>query len=94
MQIKNSRPKRIADVSKRLPEAAQNYSITELELCSLVINIVSFAHILKNVDFDALIDHLALTNSIKGKAEPATYKIGKIVRGVMFLFIHSLLYKR
>ena len=29
---------------KRLPEAAHNYSITELEMCGLAINIASFAH--------------------------------------------------
>ena len=41
------RPKLIAYVSKIIPEAAKNYSITELEMCGLAINIVSFAHLLK-----------------------------------------------
>ena len=36
-QIQNSKPKLIAYVNKILPEAAQNYSITELEMCSLAI---------------------------------------------------------
>ena len=49
-QIQGGKPKLIAYVSKRLPEAARNYSITELELCGLAINIVSFAHLLKRVD--------------------------------------------
>ena len=49
-----------AYASKRLPEAARNYSITELELCGLAINIASFSHLLKRVDFDAIVDHLAL----------------------------------
>ena len=31
-QIQNGKPKLIAHVSKRLPEAARNYLITELEL--------------------------------------------------------------
>ena len=38
-QIQNGKPKLIAYASKRLPEAARSYSITELELCSLAINI-------------------------------------------------------
>ena len=38
-QIQGSKPKLIAYASKRLPEAAKNYSITELELCGLAINI-------------------------------------------------------
>ena len=32
-QIQNGKPKLIAYASKRLPEAAYNYSITELEMC-------------------------------------------------------------
>ena len=43
-QIQNGKPKVIAYVSKRLPEAAKSYSITELELCGLAINIASFSH--------------------------------------------------
>ena len=41
-QIQNGKPKLIAYASKRLPEAARKYSITELELCGLAINIASF----------------------------------------------------
>ena len=44
-QIKNGKPKLIAYASKRLPEAARNYS--ELELCGLAINMASFSHLLK-----------------------------------------------
>ena len=54
-QIHDSKPKLIAYASKRLPKAVRSYSITELELCSLAINIASFSHLLKRVDFDALI---------------------------------------
>ena len=46
-QIQNRTPKLIAYASKRLPEAAKGYSITELELCSLAINIASVSHLLK-----------------------------------------------
>ena len=51
-QIQNGKPKLITYTSKRLPEAARNYAITELEMCGLAINIVSFAHLLKRVDFN------------------------------------------
>ena len=71
-EIQNGNPKLIAYASKRLPEAARNYSIMELELCGLPINIASFSHLLKRVDFDAIVDHLALTHMIKSKAELAT----------------------
>ena len=69
-QIQNGKPKLIAYASKRLPEAAKSYSITELELCGLAINIASFSHLLKRVDFDAIVDHLALTQIIKCKTDP------------------------
>ena len=62
-QIQNGKPKLIACVSKILPEAMKNYSITELELCGLAINIASLSHLLKRVDFDAIVDHLSLTLS-------------------------------
>ena len=48
-QIQGGRSKLIAYASKRLPETAKNYSITELELCGLAINIASFAHLLKKL---------------------------------------------
>ena len=41
-QIQNGKSKLIAYVSKRLPEAMRSYSITELELCGLAINIASY----------------------------------------------------
>ena len=79
-QIQNGKPKLIAYASKRLPEAVRSYSITELELCGLAINIASFLHLLKRVDFDAIVDQLALTHIIKSKAEPVTTTIKRLVR--------------
>ena len=46
--------KLIAYASKRMPEAAKNYSITELEMCGLAINIINFIHLFRRVDFDAV----------------------------------------
>ena len=74
-QIQNGKPKLIVYASKRLPEATRSYSITELELCGLAINIASFSHLLKRVDSDAVVDHLALTHIIKSKVEPTTMRI-------------------
>ena len=73
-QIQNGKPKLIAYASKRLPEAARNYSIRELEMCGLAINIASFAHLLKKVDFDAIVDHLALVHILKSKTATARIK--------------------
>ena len=78
-QIENGKHKLIAYAIKRLPEATKNYSITELELCRLAINIASFSHLLKRVDFDAIIDHLSITHISKRRAEPATIRIKRLL---------------
>ena len=77
-QIQNGKPQQIAYTSNRLPEAAKSYTITELELCGLAINIASFSHLLKRVDFDAIVDHLALTHIIKSKMELAATRIKRL----------------
>ena len=92
-QVQNGRPKLIAYASKRMPEAARNYSITELEMCSLAINIASFAHLLKRVDFDAMVDHLAITHIIKSKMEPATNRIKRLLE-VLSCYSFNLYYMK
>ena len=72
-QIQDGKPKLIVYASKRLPEAAKSYPITELELHGLAINIASFSHLLKRVGFDAIIDHLALMHI-------SDYKNKRIIR--------------
>ena len=74
-QIQNGKPKLITYVSKRLPEAARNYS----KLCRLAINIGSFSHLHKRVDFNKIVDHLSLTHIIKSKVEPATVRIKRLL---------------
>ena len=78
-QVQNGKPKLTAYMSKRMPEAARNYSITELEMCSLAINIASFAHLLERVDFDAVVDHLAIMHIMKSKMESATNRIKRLL---------------
>ena len=51
-----------------MSEAAKNYSI-----------IATFLHLLKKVDFDAIVDHLAITHIMRSKAEPATTRIKRLL---------------
>ena len=81
-QIENGKPKLIAYASKRLPEVSKDYSITELEMYGVANNIMSFAHLLIKVDFDATVDHLALLHILKSKAEPATTRIKRLLEVV------------
>ena len=92
-QIQNGKPKLIVYASKRMPEAAKNYSITELEMCGLAINITRFAHLLKKVDFDAVVDHLALVHILKSKTEPATTGIKRLLE-VLSTYSINLYYMR
>ena len=62
-----------------MPETAKNYSITELEMCRLAMNIATFSHLLKKVDFDTIVDHLAITHIIRSKAEPTTTRIKRLL---------------
>ena len=62
-----------------MPEAAKNYSITELEMCGLAMNKTCFANLLKKVDADAVVDHLAITHIMKSKVEPVTTRIKRLL---------------
>ena len=86
-QNQNGKPKLITYASKRLPEAARNYSITELEMCRLAINIASFVHLLRKVDFDAVIDHLAIMHIMRSKSRTCYNENKEIVRGIELLFL-------
>ena len=62
-----------------MPGAAKNYLITELEMCGLAINITTFSHLLKRVESDAVVDHLAIMHIMRSKAEPATTRIKRLI---------------
>ena len=48
-------------------------------MCGLAIIIASFSHLLKRVDFDAIVYHPSLTHIIKSKVEPATIRIKRLL---------------
>ena len=48
-------------------------------MCHLAINIANFAHLLKRVDFDAIVDHLVLLHIIRSKVELATTRIKRLL---------------
>ena len=45
----------------------------------LAINIASFAHLLKRIDFDAIVDHLAIMHIMKSKMQPAINRIKRLL---------------
>ena len=60
-------------------------------MCGLANNIASFTHLLKRVDFDAVVDHLAITHVMKSKMEPATNKIKRLLE-ILSSYLFSLYY--
>ena len=69
--------------SKKLPEAAKNYSITEQELFGLVINIYAFRQLLSHVYFECFCDHSAITYILSSKRKIATRRIQKLIEQLM-----------
>ena len=69
--------------SKKLPEAAKNYSITELELFGLVINIYAFRQLLSHVYFECFCDHSAITYILSSKKKIATRRIQKLIEQLL-----------
>ena len=48
-------------------------------MCGLAMNIATVSHLLKKVDFNAIVDHLAITHIMRSKAEPATTRIKRLL---------------
>ena len=61
--------------SKRLPQSAKNFGITELELTGLPVNIHVFMQILCNRYFEVFVDHKAIEYVIKRKTESPTARL-------------------
>ena len=57
------------------------------------INITSCVHLLKKVDFDAIVDHLALAHILKSKAESATTRIKRLLE-VLSAYSFNLYYMK
>ena len=60
-------------------------------MCGLAINIASFAHLLRKVDFDVVVDHLAITQIMRSKVEPATNRIKRLLE-VLSAYSFNLYY--
>ena len=57
----------------------------------LAINIASFVHLWKRLDFNAIVDHLALTHIIKSKAELTMTRIKRLLE-ILSSFSFNLYY--
>ena len=78
-QIQGGKPKLIDYASKTLPEACSRYSVTELEMTGLLVNMNLWKNLLKHREFDAAVDHAAVAQIMKAKTEPATTRIMRLL---------------
>ena len=78
-QIQGGKPKLIGYVSKTLPEACSRYSVTELEMTGLLVNMNLWKNLLKHREFDAVVDHAAVAQIMKAKTEPAITRIMRLL---------------
>ena len=78
-QIQEGKPKLIGYASKTLPEACSRYSVTELEMTGLLVNMNLWKNLLKYREFDAAVDHAAVAQIMKAKTEPATTRIMRLL---------------
>ena len=78
-QMQEGKAKLIGYASKTLPEACSRYSVTELEMTGLLVNMNLWKNLLKHREFDAAVDHVAVTQVMKAKTEPATTRIMRLL---------------
>ena len=67
--------------SKRLPQSTKNFSVTELELTGLLVNIHGFMQLLCSRYFEVLVDHKAIEYMIKSKTESPTTRLKTYQKG-------------
>ena len=78
-QVQEGKRRLIGYASKSLPAPAQNYSVTELEMTGMVVNIHLSRHLLHRVEFDCAVDHRAIPYIMKAKSLPATARIMRLL---------------
>ena len=78
-QIQEGKPRLIGYASKSLPDPALNYSVTELEMTGMAVNIHLWRHLLHRVEFDCAVDHRAIPYIMKAKTLPATTRIMRLL---------------
>ena len=74
-QAQEGKPRLIGFASKTLPEACKRYSVTELEMTGLLVNMGLWKSIIRHCEFDAAVDQATVAQIMKAKAEPATTRI-------------------
>ena len=78
-QVQEGKPRLIGHASKSLPAPAKNYSVTELEMTGMAVNIHLWRHLLHRVEFECAVDHRAIPYIMKAKTHTATTRIMRLL---------------
>ena len=79
-QIQEGHPHLIGYASKTLPQAARNYSVTELEMTGLLMNIHAWRGWTQDAKIDVAVDHKAVVQIMKSKDDPVTDRVKTLIR--------------
>ena len=79
-QIQDGFPHLIGYASKTLPPVAANYSVTELEMTDLLMNIHAWHRWTQGAKVDVTVDHKAVVQILKSKELSTTGCIGLLIR--------------
>ena len=70
-QIQDGKPCLLRYASKTLPTASKNYSVTELEMTGMLINLHSWRNYIHGIEIDVAVDHKAVVQLMKVKKNPS-----------------------
>ena len=79
-QIQEGHPRLIGYASKTLPQAARNYSVTELEMTGLLMNIHAWCSWTPDTEIDVAVDHKAVVQIMKSKDDPVTDRMKTLIQ--------------
>ena len=78
-QMQEGKARLLGYASKTLPEACSRYSVTELKMTGLLVNMNLWESLLKHREFDAAVDHVAVAQIMRAKTEPASTRIIRLL---------------
>ena len=79
-QIQEGHPCLIGYASKTLPQATRNYSLTELEMTGLLMNIHAWRGWTQDAEIDVTVDHKVVVQIMKSKDDPVTDHVKTLIR--------------
>ena len=78
-QIQDGKPRLLGYASKTIPAASKNYSVTELEMTGMLINLHLWHNYIHGIEIDVAVDHKAVVQIMKAKHPPRTDRVSVLL---------------